>query len=98
MNVPQSDLMRYILESVAFHIAIQARTRPVVLQPHSVRCHITYIFPVSRHKNVQPPVVVVVPEPCGKAVGRFGDVQFSGDIAESRIPVVSVKPVFTSEV
>ena len=44
-------------------------------------------------EDVQPAVVVVVPEPAGEAVAGLGHAEPLGDIGESAVAVVVVEPI-----
>ena len=48
--------------------------------------------------EVEPAVVVVVPEPAGEAVGRLGDAEHGGDIDERAVALIVIEPVGLAQV
>ena len=88
---------RHVAEPAAL-VAVEARAlaagRPAELAPDDLGER----RPGAGDEEVEPAVVVVVPEPAGEAVVRLGDAEPLGDVGERAVAVVVVEPIGLAQV
>ena len=55
--------------------------------------HIVEVAAKGGDEQVEPPIVVVVPEPAREAVLRLGDAELGGHVGEGAVAVVAVEAI-----
>src|SRR5262249_35639994 len=97
-NAVETGLSGYVLEAVWTEISVEARNLALVFQAEDRPGVAIHRGTEAGDEDVEPAVVVVVPEPAGEAIDRLGDAEFFGDVGERAVTVVVIEPIRFLEV